>query len=255
METADLSKLKTRQKDVADEARREVNRRFPFYRRWQLNYLLKQSIKGAENREKGKSVLVKIQVFCMRLLFQEVGRRLAGKGIIAEQSDIYHCTLSESFSILQGEWDGRGLEILVAERKIRRKEFEALSPPDLIIDELPKFAEPAILSVDKALTGLAVAAGKASGMAKLIYHPGEGEQLQAGDVLVAPSTDPGWTPLFLKASAIVMESGGSISHGAIVAREYGIPAVVNIAGVMKIIKDGQLITVDGDEGKVYFPES
>ncbi|KAF1086196.1 Chondramide synthase cmdD [Sporotomaculum syntrophicum] len=68
---------------------------------------------------------------------------------------------------------------------------------------------------------------------------------------MAPSTDPGWTPLFLKVSAIVMETGGFLSHGSIVAREYGIPAVVNIPGAMKVIKDGQLITVDGDGGKVY----
>ncbi len=80
---------------------------------------------------------------------------------------------------------------------------------------------------------------------------GEGEKLRAGDVLVAPSTDPAWTPLFLRASAIVMGAGGSLSHGSIVAREYGIPAVANIPGVMKIIKDNQLITVDGGEGKVY----
>ncbi len=69
--------------------------------------------------------------------------------------------------------------------------------------------------------------------------------------MVAPSTDPAWTPLFLKASAIVMELGGVLSHGSIVAREYGIPAVVNIPGVMKVIDDNRLVTVDGDEGKVY----
>jgi len=68
---------------------------------------------------------------------------------------------------------------------------------------------------------------------------------------VAPSTDPGWTPLFLKAAALVMEAGGSLSHGAIVAREYGIPAVINVPGVMKVIKDGQTITVDGEEGKIF----
>lgn len=98
---------------------------------------------------------------------------------------------------------------------------------------------------------MGVAAGKASGTARVIAHPQEGEKLQAGEVLVAPSTDPGWTPLFLRASAIVMETGGFLSHGAIVAREYGIPAVVNIPGITKIINDSQLITVDGDEEKVY----
>jgi rifampicin phosphotransferase len=72
-----------------------------------------------------------------------------------------------------------------------------------------------------------------------------------GEVLVAPSTDPGWTPLFLKACAVVMETGGFTSHGAIVAREYGLPAVINVPGVLKAVKDGQTITVDGDEGRVY----
>jgi phosphoenolpyruvate synthase/pyruvate phosphate dikinase len=96
-----------------------------------------------------------------------------------------------------------------------------------------------------------VAAGSASGSARLIRHPRENSRLETGDVLVAPSTDPGWTPMFLRAKAVVMEVGGYLSHGAIVAREYGIPAVVNVPGVMKTLKDGEPLTVDDDEGKVY----
>ncbi|MHB8126539.1 MAG: PEP/pyruvate-binding domain-containing protein [Desulfitobacteriaceae bacterium] len=251
METADLNKIKARQKEIADKGQREISRRIPFYRRGMVNSLLKQALKGAELRETAKSILVKIQIFDMRLIFQEIGRRLTGKGILAKPSDIYHCAWSEILSILQGDWGGRGLDVLVAERKSRRRELEALSPPDFVIEEVPHFAEPVSYSSGNGLAGIGVAAGKASGPAKLINDPNEGEKLQTGDVLVAPSTDPGWTPLFLRASAIVMEAGGSLSHGAIVAREYGIPAVVNIPGVLKIIKDSQLITVDGDEGKVY----
>lgn len=70
------------------------------------------------------------------------------------------------------------------------------------------------------------------------------------DVLVAPSTDPGWTPLFLRASAIVMETGGYLSHGAVVAREFGIPAVVNVRDAMIQIRDGNRLQVDGDKGVV-----
>jgi len=250
METAELGKIRARQKEKADEVWQEINHKVPFYRRGSINRFLKQAVKGMGIREMSKSVLVKISEL-MRLVFQEMGRRLAERGILAEPADIYHCTCSEIFSILQGEWDGRGLNILVAERKVRRKEMEALSPPDLIVDEAPHFAEPAARGQGNALTGIGVAAGRASGAAKIIYHPNEGEKLRAGDVLVAPSTDPGWTPLFLRASAIVVETGGFGSHGSIVAREYGIPAVVNIPGIMTIIKDGQSITVDGDEGKLY----
>lgn len=130
------------------------------------------------------------------------------------------------------------------------KEMESISPPDIIFGNTPRYTEPVTLDSGSGLQGLPVAAGRASGPARIIEHPGEGNKLQPGDVLVAPSTDPAWTPLFLKACAVVMETGGFMSHGAIVAREYGIPAVVNIPGVMKVLQDGQKIVVDGDVGRV-----
>jgi pyruvate,water dikinase len=74
--------------------------------------------------------------------------------------------------------------------------------------------------------------------------------LQKGEVLVAPTTDPGWTPLFLRAAGLVMETGGYLSHGAIVAREYGIPAVANLPGVLDAVGDGDWLIVDGDHGRV-----
>lgn len=250
MEIADTGAIKARQKEKADRAWREINQNLPWHRRVQVKSWWKQALKGAELREMAKSVLVKLYE-PGRMIYQEIGQRLAERGIIEEPNDIYHCALTEIFSIVWGYWDGMGLAVLVAERRAGMKEMEALSPPDLIIDEAPHFAESANLSPDKALTGTGVAAGRASGAARLIHHPDEGGKLLAGDVLVAPSTDPAWTPLFLRASAIVMESGGFLSHGSIVAREYGIPAVVNIPGVMKLVDDKQLITVDGDAGKVY----
>jgi rifampicin phosphotransferase len=80
--------------------------------------------------------------------------------------------------------------------------------------------------------------------------------LAQGEILVAPSTDPGWTPLFLTAGGLVMETGGAMSHGAIVAREYGIPAVVGVAEATERIRAGQRITVDGGTGTVTFtPEN
>lgn len=250
IETTDISKLKEAQRENAGRAWQEINRKLPFYRRGYVKYLHKKALKGAELREMSKSILVKF-FEPQRMIFQEIGRRFAERGIIEYQADIYHCAWVEIASILKGYWDGRGLKVSVAERKDRRKEMEALSPPDFVIGDVPKSAEPVTLTSDSAITGIGVSFGNASGPARLIQHPHEGGKLRSGEVLVAPSTDPGWTPLFLRASAIVMETGGFSSHGAIVAREYGIPAVVNIPGVLKIIKDKQLIIVDGDEGKVY----
>jgi pyruvate,water dikinase len=83
-----------------------------------------------------------------------------------------------------------------------------------------------------------------------VRNPNEASNLMLGDILVAPSTDPGWTPLFLRASAIIMETGGFLSHGAIVAREFGIPAVANMPGILDSLRNGEQITVDGSAGRV-----
>lgn len=250
LETADLGKIRASQREKRDQAWAEINRRLPFYRRWLVKYLVKDIEKSVALREMGKSVAI-LMYEPMRKLAQEFGRRFEKRGILEEQADIYHCTWAECISVISGYWDGKGLDILVGERKITRKELADVSPPDFIIEGTPQFANPVSQLEGNALRGQGVAAGKAAGTARIIGHPNEAEKLQTGDVLVAPSTDPGWTPLFLKVSAIVMETGGFLAHGAIVAREYGVPAVVNIPGAMKIIQDGQNIIVDGDEGKVY----
>lgn len=250
IDTADLEKIHEQQKAKVGEAWQEIKQRVPFYRRALINYLLKLVLKDSAFREMCKSELVKL-LGARRIIIQEVGRRLAERGIILSPSDIYHCAWSEIYSILNRSWGGGGLDVLVAERKIRQKEMAEHLPPDTIIDEVPCFAEPIVGATGDVLMGVGVASGRASGEAKLIFDPNEGGGLRSGDVLVAPSTDPAWTPLFLKVAAIVMQTGAPFSHGSIVAREYGVPAVVNVPGVMKIIKDGQAITVDGDKGEIY----
>lgn len=86
---------------------------------------------------------------------------------------------------------------------------------------------------------------------RILRHPSEGDRLGAGEILVAPSTNPGWTPLFMRAAAVVMEVGGYHSHGAIVAREFGIPAVANIPNLLATLRDCETITVDGDTGRIH----
>ncbi|MGV9310605.1 PEP/pyruvate-binding domain-containing protein [Streptomyces sp. NPDC003691] len=100
-----------------------------------------------------------------------------------------------------------------------------------------------------SLTGTPASAGTATGPARVVTDP-VGARLEPGEILVAPSTDPGWTPLFLTAGALVMEMGGANSHGAVVAREYGIPAVVGVRGALESITTGDIVTVDGTTGVV-----
>lgn len=102
---------------------------------------------------------------------------------------------------------------------------------------------------DGALRGTPASAGLVTARARVILDP-TGAALEPGEVLVAPATDPGWTPLFLTAGGLVMEMGGSMSHGAVVAREYGIPAVVGVPDATDRITTGQHVTVDGSAGRI-----
>ncbi|MDD3898454.1 MAG: PEP-utilizing enzyme [Syntrophomonas sp.] len=250
LDTANPGEFKERQKAKAIEIWQEVEQFVPASRHRTIKRQLDQSVKGMELREMAKSELVKLYG-AMRIVSLEIGRRLQERGILEAKADVFHCSWSELCLILKGDWDGQGLRVLVTERKQWRQKMEELSPPDYFIHDSPQFIEPVSQAFGQALKGLVGSAGRASGPARLICNPHQGENLKAGDVLVAPTTDPGWTPLFLRVSAIVVESGGAGSHGAIVAREYGIPAVLNIPGVMNLIKNGQNVVVDGNEGKVF----
>ena len=110
-------------------------------------------------------------------------------------------------------------------------------------------APDAPMAAEGVLSGTPASGGVVNAPARVILDPG-GAVLEPGEVPVAPSTDPGWTPLFLTASGLVMEMGGPMSHGAIVAREYGIPAVVGVADATERIRTGQEITVDGSAGTI-----
>lgn len=101
------------------------------------------------------------------------------------------------------------------------------------------------------LTGTPVSSGVVEGVARVVRDPGV-ESLAPGEILVAPATDPGWTPLFLNAAGLVMEVGGRMTHGALVAREYGIPAVAAVAGATTEIRSGERIRIDGSHGTIEF---
>ena len=128
--------------------------------------------------------------------------------------------------------------------------------PEVLLEHGDAAPVPAAVSVSVGNSkiglwrGTAVGSGRARGSVHIARHPADGLAMAAGDVLVTPSTDPSWTPLFLKAGALVMETGGYLSHGAIVAREFGIPAVVNLPGILNHLQNGEQAEVDGNQGMV-----
>ena len=177
-----------------------------------------------------------------------VGAELARRGTIDGAEDVFFLDLVETRAALQG---GDWRERVATRRQAYDAELRRRHVPSVILFDgtEPEAATLAAKAADGALVGTAASAGTVTAAARVILDP-VGAHLEPGEILVAPSTDPGWTPLFLTAGGLVMEMGGANSHGAVVAREYGIPAVVGVAQATRHIKTGQRVTVDGTSGLV-----
>ena len=118
---------------------------------------------------------------------------------------------------------------------------------------VPEALAPPVPAVAGALAGMAAAPGTATGRARVILDPACAH-VDPGEILVAPTTDPGWTPLFMTAAGLVTETGSPMAHGPTVAREYGIPAVICVRDATSLITTGQLITIDGAAGTVLLED-
>src|SRR5438445_116804 len=150
---------------------------------------------------------------------------------------------------------GEDLRDTVVERRgLYRRELTRRHIPRVLLSDGTDAETELAPATDAAIRGTPASPGIARGIARVIRSP-VGARLEPGEVLVAPSTDPGWTPLFLTAGALVMEMGGMMSHGAVVAREYGIPAVVGVVNATGRITTGDRVTVDGSAGTVALGEA
>ena len=201
-------------------------------------------------RENVKSEVVKL-LTAMRRLLLELGRKLADKDVLTEPDDLFFLRLDEMSPVAQGN-ASFDIRKVVPDRRAEYDRNSLITPPDVIFGKFDPdeciYPEPDEHA--EVLHGLAVSPGVVTGKARVILRADTDEHLLADEILVAPFTDPGWTPYFVPAAAIVMDEGGVISHGSIIAREYGLPAVVNVGGATHIIKTGQTIQVDGDRGIV-----
>ena len=215
-----------------------------------FNYLLVRAQNGSVFRENVKSEVIKLLTTKRKLLI-ELGKKLKEKNVLKNEDDIFFLRYEEITPTVQGNADLNILQAITA----RRAEYDKnsmITPPDVVFGKFDPdtYIPDTIDEQAQELKGFGVSPGTATGKARVILRADTTERLLAGEILVAPFTDPGWTPYFVSAAAIVMDEGGVISHGSIVAREYGIPAVVNVGSATKIIKTGQKIQVDGNLGLV-----
>ena len=219
-----------------------------------FNHLLIRAQTGSVFRENVKSEVIKL-LTAKRKILLELGKRLSDKGVFEKEDDIFFLRHEEIIPVVNKN-AGFNIRETIRARRAEYDKNRSITPPDVVFGKFDpvNFIPDAIDEQAQVLDGFGVSPGIATGKARVILRADTGQQLLAGEILVAPFTDPGWTPYFVPAAAIVMDEGGIFSHGSIVAREYGLPAVVNVGDGTKIIKTGQILQVDGDRGVVKILE-
>jgi pyruvate,water dikinase len=178
----------------------------------------------------------------------EEADRLVRAGVLGDREDVFYLRLSEfRDAVAANQVDAE----LIRQRKDAFRSYQELTPPRVLTSDGEAIAGtyrragvPA-----GALTGLPVSAGTVEGRARVILDMAEAD-LEAGDILVTAYTDPSWTPAFVAAAGLVTEVGGQMTHGAVIAREYGLPAVVGVERATRLIRDGQRIRVHGTDGYI-----
>lgn len=198
-------------------------------------------------REYPKYAMINRYFIYKQALMKEA-KRLVQESIIEKKEDIYYLTFEEFREVIVK--NKLNYEIIKA-RKVQCKLYEKLTPPrvmksdgEIVIGEYKERNLP-----EGVMLGLPVSTGIIEGRARVILNM-EDANLEKGDILVTPFTDPSWTPLFVSIKGLVTEVGGLMTHGAVIAREYGLPAVVGVENATKLIKDGQQIRIDGTKGYV-----
>ncbi len=219
-----------------------LKRAGPFARPF-LRLLLRMARAFYPFRENGKHYLM-LAFHLVKPALLRVGRLMHAEGLLDAPDDVYFLTIRE----ILGAKDGIARATLAARKEDFVRYRDVRAPLVITSDGIPAADAPA--AADGVLRGDGVSAGVATGRVRIVHDPALDRGPEPGEVLVAPCTDPGWTPLFLNAAALVTEVGGMLSHGAVVARELGVPAVVNVRDATRLLRDGQTVTVDGARGEI-----
>jgi len=186
--------------------------------------------------------------FVYKQALLEEAERLVQARVLQEKEDIFYLRFDELQEVVR---TNRVDEQLISERKNAFKSYQALTPPRVLTSDGEAIAGSYRRGdfPDGALVGLAVSAGIVEGRARVVLDMADA-QLEPGDILVTAYTDPSWTPLFVSIKGLVTEVGGLMTHGAVIAREYGLPAVVGVEHATRLIRDGQRIRINGTDGYV-----
>jgi pyruvate,water dikinase len=206
-------------------------------------------------RESPKFFAVRTMGIARKALL-EVGLEFVAAGVIDRADDLVFLRLAELDEMAQSTAAKDWKSLIAQRRAAYERENRRRQVPRVLVSDGRTFYEGLGAETDtgELITGRPVSAGVVEGLVHVVFDPRD-TQLAPGEILVCPGTDPAWTPLFMAAGGLVMEVGGMMTHGSVVAREYGIPAVVGVHQATIRLKDGQRIRVDGTTGKIHLLDS
>ncbi len=255
----DSAAMRARQQGRAAAAWARIRREQPFWFRPLLRAQVRAANRDCNRREAARSAMVAL-LAAGRRVWLLIADRLVGEGALVRRDDIFLLLPGEVQRYLFGQLPIAGLRARLTARAAQFAAWQASTPREWLAlapagtpaveVSLPVSARPSTRCDGQVFRGVATGTGVARGRVRRLHHPAEGMALLPGEILVAPSTDPGWTPLFLKAGGLVVETGGYLSHGVIVAREFALPTVVNLPGILDALRDGDEVEVDGLRGEV-----
>ncbi|HEV7863143.1 MAG TPA: PEP-utilizing enzyme [Acidimicrobiia bacterium] len=219
----------------------------PAAKRPAAKFLLGATRRHIPLREVGKTAFLQL-VDTARASARVVGEDLARRGVVGDPDDVFYLTVGEVLDPSLGD----GIKDAVAFRRERRDEYLTVKLPDSWTGQ----PEAVLITAREAaaegseIKGLAVSPGVVEGRARVVLDPLADEPVEPGEILVCETTDPSWTSLFLVTAGLVIDIGGPLSHGAILARELGVPCVINSRIGTQVLRTGDLLRVDGDTGRV-----
>lgn len=238
--------VQRRQLEVRQRAQRELERRTPLPLRFAVRRLLALVQELTRMREHLRGHVVTV-LGLYREVVVDASRRLAAMEPGCGPDGAFFLTVDELHAVLKG--DAGPVSVLIRRRRLQYERDRSLPPPPDSFVGYPPPPEP-VAPAPGVIAGLGASTGRATGIARVLAHPSQASELAPGEILVVHQADVGWTPLFLAAAAIVTDLGGPLSHASVVAREFGVPAVVNARGATRTIATGDRLEVDGDAGTV-----
>ncbi|MCC2640645.1 MAG: putative Phosphoenolpyruvate synthase [Nitrospira sp.] len=240
-----------RQIERSEEALAEIKRRFGWRRyRWiMFHWWYRRLCRYCALREANRHHLMYYSAGARHLLLR-LGERMVEQGILAVREDVFYLTLEERTALVKES--SRDWQRLVRERREEHIRNQAREVPDTVRDWHEAITQDAHSNAveTNGLHGIPISCGSADGPVRVVRSTADWNRVQAGDILVVPVIDPGLAPLFGLAAGLVAEMGGTLSHGAIIAREYGLPALVNVPFATSLLRENEQVRIDSSTGMV-----